>query len=95
VFDLGAALQGDESAQLQLADWTFGRNFGEMRRAEYHSGTHAASIGDRMSSEVAKILRSETAEQFEVDYDPRLFLIFRQPIPLEFRHSILTARASR
>jgi hypothetical protein len=46
-------------------------DFGEMRRAKYLTGPHTALIGDRMSTEIAKILRGETAEQLEVDDDAR------------------------
>jgi hypothetical protein len=86
VFDFGAALESDERAKLQLTDGTFGRDFGEMRRTKNLAGTHAAPIGDRMPAEVAKILRSETAEQLEVDDDARLigrvfsFVFLRQRI---------------
>ena len=72
MFDFGAALESDEGAKFQLADGTLGWDFGEMRRAKYLPGADAAQIGDRMPAEIAKILRSETAEQLEVDDDARL-----------------------
>ena len=72
MFDFGAALESDECAKFQLADGTFGWDFGEMRRAKYLAGADPALIGDRMPAEIAKILRSETAQQLEVDDDPRL-----------------------
>ena len=72
MFDFGAALERHESAKFQLTDGTFGRDFGEMRRAKNLAGTHTALIGDWMPAEIAKILRSETAEQLEVDDDARL-----------------------
>ena len=73
MFDFGPALESDEGAKLQLADGTLWWNFGEMRRAKYLAGTHTALIGDWMPAEIAKILRSETSEQLEVDDDARLF----------------------
>src|SRR5579862_2880346 len=62
VFNFGAALQSDKGAKLQLIDGTFGWNFGEMRRTKDLAGADAAGVGDRMSSEIAKILRCETAK---------------------------------
>ncbi len=49
-----------------------GWDFSEMRRAKYLARTDPALIGDRMPSEIAKILRREAAQQLEVDDDPRL-----------------------
>ena len=76
MFHFGATLERDEGAKLELADGTFGWDFGEMRRAKYLAGTDATPIGDGMSTEVAEVLRGETAEQLEVDHDPRLLSLF-------------------
>lgn len=73
MLNFGAALESDEGAQLQLADRTFGWNFGKMRRAKYPVGPDAALVGARMASEVTEIPRSEAAEQLEIDDDARLF----------------------
>lgn len=99
VFDFGAALERHEGAKLQLADGTLGWDFGEMRRAKYLAGTHTALIGDWMPAKIAKILRSETAEQLEVDDDARLlsrvisFVFLRQRFN-ESLGSSLTGRAA-
>jgi len=76
VFHFGAALESDEGAELEPADGAFGRNFGEMRLAEYPAGADATAIGGGMATEVAEILRGVSAQHVEVDDDARLFGLF-------------------
>src|ERR1700722_3814304 len=86
VFDFGTALKSDERAKLQLTDGTFRWDFGEMRRTKDLASTDATGGRGRMTTEIAKILRCETAEQLEVDDHARLFcrvfsfIFFRQRI---------------
>jgi hypothetical protein len=71
MFHFGAALQGDQCAQFQLADGTFGRNFGQMRGAIDQAFADSAAGTGGVSAEVAKISRREGSQQGEIDYDAR------------------------
>jgi hypothetical protein len=76
VFDLGAALERDQRAKLELADGTLGRHFSEMRRSKYLAGPDATAEGRGMPTEIAEILRSETPQQLEIHNDARFLRRF-------------------
>ena len=45
----------------------------EMRRSIDFAGAHAPAIDRRMAAEIAEIAPTQSPEQIEIHYDPRLF----------------------
>jgi hypothetical protein len=69
VLNLHPALEGDEGPELEGVKGAFAWNFREMSRAIDVSVADFAAIGNRMTTQVAKIAGGKTAQQVEVDDD--------------------------
>jgi len=94
MFHFRAALQGDQCAQLQLANGTFGRNFGQMRGAIDEALADSAPLAGRMPAEITKISRGESSQQSEIDYDARRISRIASIVVIFWQNRIFFERSS-
>jgi len=66
------ALQRNQRAQREVAQWMFVGHVREMRRAIDFAGPHLPPIDRRMAAEISKVASAQAPQQIEIDDHARL-----------------------